>query len=104
MILKLGCGKVAFGVDIVEFENSSKYIENRQKMNPLVIYEKMENIQGIALSQMWWPESIGNVYAYLILGDPYMVIIYSDELWEKWDKESKKALYNFCRFLAMQES
>ena len=70
-------------------------------MNPLVIYEEVENIQGINLSQMWWPESIENIYAYLIPADPYMVIIYSDELWEKWDDTSKKALYNFCRFLAM---
>lgn len=104
IILKLGCGRVTFDVDIVEFANSSDYIESRQKMKPLVIYEKVENIQGINLYQMWWPESIGNIYAYLILADPYMVIIYSDELWVKWDDTSKKALYNFCRFLAMQES
>ena len=103
-IMKLGCGNVAFDVDIVEFENSSKYLESRQKMNPLVIYEKVENIQGINLSQMWWPESIGNIYAYLIPADPYMIIIYSDELWEKWDDSSKKALFNFCRFLARQET
>jgi hypothetical protein len=101
IILKLGCGNVSFEVDIVEFENSSKYLESRQNMNPLVIYEEVENIQGINLFQMWWPESIGNIYAYLIPADPYMVIIYSDELWEKWDDTSKKALYNFCRFLAM---
>ena len=101
IILKLGCGNVSFEVDIVDFENSAKYLESRQNMNPLVIYEEVENIQGINLSQMWWPESIGNIYAYLIPADPYVVIIYSDELWEKWDDTSKKALYNFCRFLAM---
>jgi hypothetical protein len=104
MILKLGYGNVAFDVDIVDFKNSSNYQESRQKMNPLVIYEKVENIQGINLSQMWWPESIENIYSYLIPAEPYMVIIYSDELWEKWDDTSKKALYNFCRFLTMQET
>ena len=104
IILKLGCGNVSFEVDIVAFENSAKYLESRQNMNPLVIYEEVENIQGINLSQMWWPESTGNIYAYLIPADPYMVIIYSDELWKKWDDTSKKALYNFCRFLAMQET
>ena len=104
IILKLGCGNVSFEVDIVDFENSAKYLESRQNMNPLVIYEEVENIQGINLSQMWWPESIGNIYAYLIPADPYMVIIYSDELWEKWDDTSKNALHNFCRFLAMQET
>ena len=104
IILKLGCGNVSFEVDIVAFENSAKYLESRMRMNPLVIYEKVVNIQGINLSQMWWPESIGNIYAYLIPADPYMVIIYSDKLWEKWDDTSKRALFNFCRFLAMQES
>lgn len=101
IILKLGCGNVSFEVDIVDFENSAKYLENHQNMNPLVMYEEVENIQGISLSQMWWPESIGNIYAYLIPADPYMVIIYSDELWEKWDDTSKKALYNFCRSLTI---
>ena len=101
IILKLGCGNVSFEVDIVDFENSGKYLESRQNMNQLVMYEEVENIQGINLSQMWWPESIGNIYAYLIPADPYMVIIYSDELWEKWNDTSKKALYNFCRFLAI---
>jgi hypothetical protein len=101
IILKLGCGNVSFEVDIVAFENSAKYLESRQNMNPLVIYEEVENIQGINLSQVWWTESVGNIYAYLIPADPYAVIIYSDELWEKWDDTSKKALYNFCRFLAM---
>jgi hypothetical protein len=104
IILKLGCGNVSFEVDIVEFENSSKYLKSSQKMKPLVIYEKVKNIQGIRLSQMWWPGSIGNIYAYLVPADPYMVIIYSDELWEKWDDTSKKALYNFCRFIALKES
>ena len=101
IILKLGCGNVSFEVDIVAFENSAQYLESRQNMNPLVMYEEVENIEGINLSQMWWPDSIGNIYAYLIPADPYMVIIYSDELWEKWDDTSKKALYNFCRFLAI---
>lgn len=104
IILKLGCGNVSFEVDIVAFENSAQHLESRQNMNLLVMYEEVENIQGINLSQMWWPGSIENIYAYLISADPYMVIIYSDELWEKWDDTSKKALYNFCRFLAIEET